>query len=74
MIDDASGKPLLCRQRAKPGDPSVPALEQVVKERMPERTLLEILARTAYWLACGGGSDQRPGQTPSSPIHCCVTS
>ena len=26
------------------------ALEETLKERMPERTLLEILARTAYWL------------------------
>jgi TnpA family transposase len=26
------------------------ALEEALKERLPERTLLEILARTAYWL------------------------
>jgi len=50
VIDEMSGKPSLRRRRSKPGDPSVAALEQAVKERMPERTLLEILARTAYWL------------------------
>ena len=50
MIDPATGVPSLKRHRAsKPAD-GVLALEEALKERMPERTLLEILARTAYWL------------------------
>jgi Tn3 transposase DDE domain/Domain of unknown function (DUF4158) len=50
VIDPATGRPSLKRHRAsKPAD-GVLALEEALKERMPERTLLEILARTAYWL------------------------
>jgi TnpA family transposase len=50
VIDQATGKPSLKRHRAsKPADGAL-ALEEALKERMPERTLLEILARTAYWL------------------------
>jgi TnpA family transposase len=50
VIDPATGVPSLKRHRAsKPAD-GVLALEEALKERMPERTLLEILARTAYWL------------------------
>ena len=50
VIDQTTGVPSLKRRRAKDGDPNVLALEETLKERMPERTLLEILARTAYWL------------------------
>ncbi|MGI8429765.1 MAG: Tn3 family transposase, partial [Solirubrobacteraceae bacterium] len=50
VIDKATGKPSLKRRRARDPDPGVLALEEALKERMPERTLLEILARTAYWL------------------------
>jgi hypothetical protein len=50
VIDAATGKPSLKRRRAKKPAASELALEEAVKERMPERTLLEILARTAYWL------------------------
>ncbi len=50
VIDPETGKPSLKRRRAsKPAEGAL-ALEEVLKERMPERTLLEILARTAYWL------------------------
>ena len=38
------------RRRGKDRDAGALALEEALKERMPERTLLEILARTAYWL------------------------
>lgn len=50
VIDPVTGVPSLKRRRAR--DPAVGALalEEALKERMPERTLLEILARTAYWL------------------------
>jgi hypothetical protein len=50
VIDPATGKPSLKRRRAKKPAAGELALEEAVKERMPERTLLEILARTAYWL------------------------
>jgi Tn3 transposase DDE domain/Domain of unknown function (DUF4158) len=50
VIDQATGKPSLKRHRAsKPAEGAL-ALEEALKERMSERTLLEILARTAYWL------------------------
>ncbi|MCA1700294.1 MAG: transposase, partial [Actinobacteria bacterium] len=44
------GQPSLKRRRAKEPASGALALEEALKERMPERTLLEILARTAYWL------------------------
>jgi Tn3 transposase DDE domain/Domain of unknown function (DUF4158) len=50
VIDQATGKPSLKRRRAKDPNTGALALEEALKERMPERTLLEILARTAYWL------------------------
>ena len=50
MIDPATGKPSLKRRRASKPATAALALEEALKERMPERTLLEILARTAYWL------------------------
>jgi TnpA family transposase len=50
VIDQATGVPSLKRRRAKDSGPGALALEEELKERMPERTLLEILARTAYWL------------------------
>ena len=50
VIDEVTGVPSLRRRRAKDQDPDALGLEQAVKHRMPERTLLEILARTAYWL------------------------
>ena len=50
VIDPATGVPTLKRRRAKDPDTGVSALEEELKERMPERTLLEILSRTAYWL------------------------
>jgi hypothetical protein len=50
VIDAATGQPSLKRRRAKESASGALALEEALKERMPERTLLEILARTAYWL------------------------
>ncbi|MCA1699244.1 MAG: Tn3 family transposase, partial [Actinobacteria bacterium] len=50
VIDPATGQPSLKRRRAKQPASGALALEEALKERMPERTLLEILARTAYWL------------------------
>ena len=50
VIDPATGVPSLKRRRARGPAADELALEEALKERMPERTLLEILARTAYWL------------------------
>ena len=50
VIDEVTGVPSLRRRRGKDRDAGALALEQALKQRMPERTLLEILARTAYWL------------------------
>ena len=38
------------RRQGKDRSPSAIALEEVIKERLPERPFLDILARTAYWL------------------------
>jgi TnpA family transposase len=50
VIDEATGVPSLKRRRGKDRTVSARLLEETLKERMPERSLLEILARTAYWL------------------------
>jgi TnpA family transposase len=50
VIDEVTGAPSLKKRRAKDRSPSSLLLEAAVKERMPERSLLEILARTAYWV------------------------
>ena len=49
VIDDA-GRPSLKQFRAPAPTETALALEAALKERMPERTLLGILARTAHWL------------------------
>ena len=73
MIDQATGVPSLKRRRAEDSDASSLALEEAVKERMPERTLLEILARTAYWLEWWRRFGPASGRTRSSPTRCCAT-
>ena len=47
---DGKGVPSLKRHKAAPVSASATALEQALAERMPERTLLGILARTGHWL------------------------
>ena len=50
LVIDDDGRPSLKKYRApRPTEMSV-ALEAALRERMPERTLLGILARTAHWL------------------------
>lgn len=49
-IDPRTGVPTLKRHRRGPGRKSAAALEQLIKGRMPERSLLGIVSRTAYWL------------------------
>lgn len=50
LVIDANGIPVLRKQRAKGVSAMAEALEAEVKRRMPERTLLGILSRTAYWV------------------------
>ncbi|MFE5588014.1 Tn3 family transposase [Kitasatospora sp. NPDC056531] len=50
FIDPDSGVPKLKPRRAEKPRKSAQVLEQAIKERMPERTLLGIVARTAYWI------------------------
>src|SRR6266851_4323518 len=49
VIDDA-GQPSLKQYRAPRPAGTALALEAALRERMPERTLLGVLARTAHWL------------------------
>jgi TnpA family transposase len=44
------GEPTLKRTKGKGTSPEAARLGEEIKKRMPERTLIEILARTAYWL------------------------
>ena len=48
-IDDA-GRPSLKQYRAAPPTASGQALALALRDRMPERTLMGILARTGHWL------------------------
>ncbi|MEV6957235.1 Tn3 family transposase [Streptomyces sp. NPDC051183] len=50
FIDPDSGAPKLKPRRAEKPRKSAERLEQAIKERMPERSLLGIVARTAYWI------------------------
>ncbi|MEU9056436.1 Tn3 family transposase [Streptomyces sp. NPDC048384] len=50
LVIDENGVPVLRKQRAKGVSALAEALEAEVKARMPERTLLGILSRTAYWV------------------------
>ncbi|MCA1678088.1 MAG: transposase, partial [Actinobacteria bacterium] len=50
LVIDDDGRPSLKRRKGKDRSPSAIALEEQIKERMPERSVLEILARTAYWI------------------------
>jgi hypothetical protein len=48
-IDRQTGRPTLKRRRGNERTRSAIVLEERVKQRMPERTVLEMLARTAFW-------------------------
>jgi len=50
FIDPETGVPKLKPRRAEKPKASAVRLEQAIKERMPERSLLGIVARTAYWI------------------------
>ena len=50
LVIDDKGVPSLKRHRAAPVSETATDLETAIAERMPERTLLGILARTAHWL------------------------
>ncbi|MDH2394071.1 Tn3 family transposase [Streptomyces sp. HNM0663] len=50
VIDPSTGIPSLKAHRSEGQRPSAKRLEQEIKARMPERTLIGICARTAYWV------------------------
>ncbi len=50
IIDETTGVPSLKRRKGQDRSTSALALEEAIKERVPERSVLDILARTAYWL------------------------
>ncbi|MFE2473434.1 Tn3 family transposase [Streptomyces mirabilis] len=50
VIDTETGIPSLKAHRAEGQRPSAKRLEEEIKARMPERSLMGILARTAYWV------------------------
>jgi TnpA family transposase len=50
IIDPETGVPSLKAFRADGQRPSAKRLEQEIKARMPERSLMGIAARTAYWV------------------------
>ncbi|MEJ8651796.1 Tn3 family transposase [Streptomyces sp. MS1.AVA.3] len=50
MNDPETGIPSLKAFRADGQRPSAKRLEQEIKARMPERSLMGIVARTAYWV------------------------
>ena len=50
LVIDDSGRPSLKQYRAPRPTESALALEAALRARMPERTLLGVLARTAHWL------------------------
>ncbi|MFI1569142.1 Tn3 family transposase [Streptomyces sp. NPDC020490] len=50
VIDPETGIPSLKPHRSEGLMPSAKRLEQEIKARMPERTLIGILSRTAYWV------------------------
>jgi hypothetical protein len=51
LVIDDSGRPSLKRRVTLEPPAAALALEELVKRRMPERCLLDILARTAFWLS-----------------------
>jgi len=69
VIDPATGIPSLKPHRSEGQRPSAKRLEREVRARMPERTLMGILARTAYgvewWRRSGPPSGN--GSTSTSP-------
>lgn len=50
VIDETTGVPSLKRRKGQDRSAAALGLEETIKERMPERSVLDILARTAYWL------------------------
>ncbi len=50
VIDPETGIPALKPHRSEGQRPSAKRLEQEIKARMPERSLMGIVARTAYWV------------------------
>ncbi len=65
-IDDQS-RPTLKRRKGKQSTQSAIVFEELVKQRMPERTVLEMLARTAYWIGWHRHFGPASGSDPKLP-------
>jgi TnpA family transposase len=50
LVIDENGHPMLKRRRGRDRRASAIALERLVEDRMPERSVLDVLTRTAFWL------------------------
>jgi len=73
-IDQQTGRPTLKRRRGSDRTRSAAVLEEHVMQRMPERTVLEMLARTAFWTGwhhqfgpASGSRSQAP--RPAGPLR-----
>ena len=71
-IDD-QGRPTLKRRKGKQSGQSAIVFEELVKQRMPERTVLEMLARTAYWIGWHRHFGPGSGSDTSFPTRCFAT-
>ena len=65
-IDD-QGRPTLKRRKGKQSAQSAILFEETLKQRMPERTVLEMLARTAYWIGWHRHFGPASGSDPKLP-------
>jgi hypothetical protein len=66
VIDPETGIPSLKAFRADGQRPSAKRLEQEIQARMPERSLMGIVARTAYWVEWWRRFARRRATSPSS--------
>jgi hypothetical protein len=64
IIDPETGIPSLKPHRSEGQQPSARRLEQEIKARMPERSLMGIVARTAYWVDWWQRFDPASGNEP----------
>ena len=67
LVIDAHGVPTLKRRRGQERTASAIRLEEQIKQRLPERSLLGILARTAHWLGWWRHFGPASGSDPKLP-------
>lgn len=72
LVIDDDGRPMLKRRKGKNRTRSAIVLEELIRQRMPERTVLEMLARTAYWTGWHRQFGPASGWTRSSRTRSCA--